>query len=81
MKQEEGDFRGAVRLACSEDTIAASNDATFVALQLKHPPPHPDSSIPPFLQDTVAPLSLCPLTRLQKLFDHSRSGQQVGQMV
>ena len=55
MKLEEGDFRGAVRLACSEDTIAASNDATFAALQLKHPPPHPDSSIPPLPQDTVAP--------------------------
>ena len=55
MKLEEGDFRGAVRLACSEDTITASNDATFAVLQLKHPPPHPDSSIPPLLQDTAAP--------------------------
>ena len=55
MKLEEGDFRGAVRLACSEDTIATSNHATFAALQLKHSPPHPDSSIPPLLQDMVAP--------------------------
>ena len=55
MKLEEGDFRGAVRLACSEDSIAASIDATFAALQLKHPPPHPDSFIPPLPQDPVAP--------------------------
>ena len=55
MKLEEGDFRGAVRLACSEDSIAASSDATFAALQFKHPPPHPDSFIPPLPQDPVAP--------------------------
>ena len=81
MKLEEGDFRGAVRLACSEDTIAASNDATFAALQLKHPPPLPDSSIPLSFRTRLLHLSLCRLTRVQKLFDHSRSGQQVGQMV
>ena len=45
-KLEEGDFKGAVRLACSEDSIADRNDATFAALKEKHPPPHPDSSIP-----------------------------------
>ena len=55
MKLEEGDFRGAVRLACSEDSIAASSETTFAALLLKHPPPHPDSSIPPLPQDPVAP--------------------------
>ena len=46
-KLEEGDFKGAVRLACTEDTIADKSDATLEALKLKHPPPHPDSSIPP----------------------------------
>ena len=47
LKLEEGDFRGAVRLACSEDTLADSNEATFAALQQRHPPPHPASVIPP----------------------------------
>ena len=42
-KLEEGDFKGAVRLASSEDTL---NDATLEALKEKHPPPHPDSIIP-----------------------------------
>ena len=46
-KLEEGDFRGAVRLACSEDSIAEVNDATIAALRAKHPAPHPSSCLPP----------------------------------
>ena len=34
-------------MACSEDCIADMDPATFAALQAKHPPPHPLSSIPP----------------------------------
>ena len=45
-KLEEGDFKGAVRLASSEDTLAPLNVATLEALKGKHPPPHPDSIIP-----------------------------------
>ena len=37
-KLEEGNFKGAVRLACSEDTMADISP-TFTALQDKHPPP------------------------------------------
>ena len=46
-KLEEGDFRGAVRLACSEDSVAEANKSTIAALRSKHPTPHPDSSMPP----------------------------------
>ena len=46
-KLEEGDYRGAVRLACSEDAIADFNEETLAALQAKHPPPHPNTRIPP----------------------------------
>ena len=46
-KLEEGDFRGAVRLICSEDFIAELDEATLAALRSKHPPPHPNSCIPP----------------------------------
>ena len=42
----EGDFKGAVRLACSEDTFAEPSDATYAALWEKHPAPPLDSSIP-----------------------------------
>ena len=53
-KLEEGNFKGAVKLACSEDTIADMSNATLSALQQKHPTPHPDSCIPPLPQDSVA---------------------------
>ena len=36
-KLEECDYRGAVRLACSDDTIAVMNAETVAALQAKHP--------------------------------------------
>ena len=50
-KQEDRDFGGAVRLACSKDTIAPMNDSTYSALQQKHPAPHPDSDIQPLAED------------------------------
>ena len=46
-KLEEGDFRGAVRLTCSEDSVAEANKSSIAALRSKHPAPHPDSSMPP----------------------------------
>ena len=46
LKLEEGDFRGAVRLACSDDSLADMTETTYTALQQKHPAPHPQSSIP-----------------------------------
>ena len=45
-KLEEGDFTGAVRLASSDDVLAPYDEATFAALQKRHPPPR-FSSIPP----------------------------------
>ena len=46
-KLEDDDFKGAIRLACSDDRLAPFNSATFAALQKKHPVPHPDTVIPP----------------------------------
>ena len=46
-KIEEGDFRGAIRLAASDETLADFSDETYTALCAKHPPAHPDSQIPP----------------------------------
>ena len=42
---EQGDFRGAVHLAVSEEVIADNSRETLIALQQKHPPFHPDSVI------------------------------------
>ena len=46
-KIEDGDFRGAIRLATSDNTLADFSDDTFTALCAKHPPAHPDSRTPP----------------------------------
>ena len=46
-KLEDGDFKGAIRLACSDDRLAPFNSATLATLQEKHPVPHLDTAIPP----------------------------------
>ena len=46
-KLEEGDFRGAVRIASSGESFAPVNAATLGLLKEKHPPRHPLSSNPP----------------------------------
>ena len=50
-KLEEGDFKGAVRIASSEETLAPPDDTTFAALQDKHPPLHSESAIPSLQED------------------------------
>lgn len=45
-KLEDGDFKGAVRLAASEDTIAELHEEVLAPLYDKHPSPHPNSCIP-----------------------------------
>ena len=46
-KLEEGDFRGAIHLASSEDTMADINSSTLSALLEEHPSPHRDSAVLP----------------------------------
>ena len=41
-----GDVRGAVRIACSEDTLAELNEEILSALRAKHPPQPPGSCFP-----------------------------------
>ena len=45
-KIESSDFKGAIRVASSEETLASFDDETYEALCLKHPPHYPDSSNP-----------------------------------
>uniref|UniRef100_A0A1X7SSY7 Reverse transcriptase domain-containing protein n=1 Tax=Amphimedon queenslandica TaxID=400682 RepID=A0A1X7SSY7_AMPQE len=54
---EEGDFRGAIRLASASESLAPHSAATFRALQEKHPSPSSSSSPPP-----PAPTSIFPVT-------------------
>ena len=46
-KLEESDYRGAIRIACTDDTIAEHSSATLESLRQKHPKPHPDRGIFP----------------------------------
>ena len=73
----EGDFKGAVKLTCSEDTIADMSIATLSALQQKHPYPHPDSCIPPLPQDSVAhtvSVSVEEVAKAIRLFPNGSAG-------
>ena len=53
-KLEDGDFRGAVRIACSQDSLAPMSEETFSSLRAKHPRSLTD---PAFLQ--LLKLTLC----------------------
>lgn len=46
-KLEDGDVRGAVRIAASDETLALFNDDTLNVLRGKHPPRHTTSSCDP----------------------------------
>ena len=54
-KLEEGDFKGALRVACSEDSMADINAVeTLSALKEKHPPMHLNSQFPPLVEGTAS---------------------------
>ena len=44
---EEEDYKGAVRIASSDESFASINEVTINLLKQKHPPPHPLSAKPP----------------------------------
>ena len=54
-KLEEGDFKGAVRLASSAESLCTPDESSLIQLSKKHPPAHPSSTFPaaPLLQDTL----------------------------
>ena len=45
-KLEEGNFKAAIRLICSDDRPATDSQETLAALQAKHPPSAPDRRAP-----------------------------------
>ena len=58
-KLEEGYFRGAIRLAASEDTMADVNSSTLSALRESHPLPHRDSAeLPTSAGSDVSPIQV-----------------------
>ena len=77
-KLEEGDFKWAVRLASSEDSIAEPNDRTLQALKDKHPAPTP--TIVPLLLLLRVKLSRYLQRRWLGLSGPSLVGQRVARM-
>ena len=54
-KLEERDFKGAIRLASSAESLCTPDESSLIHLSKKHPPAHPGSTFPaaPLLQDTL----------------------------
>ena len=79
-KLEEGDFKGAVRLACSEDSMEDRSAATFTALKVKHCSPHPNSSIPPssVVIPFLPPVSVDDVARAIRSFPNGSAGGSDG---
>ena len=50
-KIEEGDFKGAIRLATSDNEVVPENATTFADLLRKHPSLHPEAVIPTLASD------------------------------
>ena len=77
---EEGDFKGAVCLACSEDSMADRNVDTFTALKEKHPSTHPNSSIPPYPDVTpfLPPISIDDVAWSIRSFPNESTGGSDG---
>ena len=72
-----GDFKGAIRLASSEDTKADFDDVTYFALLLKHPVLHPHTYIP-CVPPTSVPILVSPGVILAPIqsFPKGRAGGQ-----
>ena len=68
-KLEEGNVTGAVRIACSEVSVAPMNNTTLDALKKKHPPPHPDPQMPPPPEEP----SCCPTISVEAVASAIRS--------
>ena len=75
-KLEEGDFKGAVRLACSEDSFADLSNDTIAALKSKHPAPHPDTKIPmpPDASNVPVPIAEEEVARAVHSFPNGSAG-------
>ena len=75
-KLEEGDFKCAVRLACSEDSIADLSNDIIAALKSKHPAPHPDTKIPmpPDASNVPVPIAEEEVARAVRSFPNGSAG-------
>jgi hypothetical protein len=61
----DGDLRGAIRLLCSQDSLAPNDDTTFLKLQEKHPKPQEKTIKPNIIIDG---LSSCSSVTLNEVY-------------
>jgi hypothetical protein len=74
-KLGDGDIRGAIRLACSEDTLAPNDAITLASLEQKHPVhPHPLVCPAPPLNANCPPVLDPELTSTVKSFPAGSAG-------
>ena len=73
-KIEDGDIKGAVRIASSDDKLATYNDENLVALQSKHPGPPPDSAVPPPSQPIPAQVNELDVAQAIRFFPNGSAG-------
>ncbi|KAL0852553.1 hypothetical protein ABMA27_016972 [Loxostege sticticalis] len=76
-KVYEGDFRGAVRLLVSEDSIAHPGPETVAALQSKHPSPSRSLNFPPPPDRTYSPLT-CTVEDVSRALGSFYNGSAAG---
>ena len=75
-KLEEGDFHGAVRVACSQDSLALMSEETLSSLRAKHLP-YPDGSClppPPQVDASLRPLADGEIVRAIRSFPCGSAG-------
>ena len=78
-KLEDGDFRGAVRIASSRDTFCIPDERSFNLLKEKHPPSHPDCSFPTFqTPDSRLEISFNSISKAIYSFPSGSAGGQDG---
>ena len=75
-KLEDGDYKGAVRLACSEDSFATIDADTLSTLKEKHPSAHPDTCFPsvPEMSEAFAHITEKEVTMGIKSFPSGSAG-------
>ena len=73
-KLEEGDFRGAVCIASSNDSLADFSEGTLGALKAKHPPSDASYDIPVDVLDSFIPVSSHEVVRAIRSFPNGSSG-------
>ena len=76
-KLEEGDFKGAIRVACFDDKLANTDDSTFAALQSRHPLPPYDSDFSSIERNALPAINGSETDIVKAVFSFTAGGPMV----